>query len=235
MNNKIKTIIVAALVAVMITTSLPNVFASHEDEGIGQNLWSRTTSDGHRGELTCQSSPNADKCKVPYYIDSSLTNIGGSLTLSQISSEASTASTTVSHNEYMGVISSSNQDNRVSGATLSSGQTAGYEFEKHCTGSFLGWCYNGYDSHNVDFDIEINTNTAYTWSTSETCSGSPAIPSVWDISKTFGHEFYHLMSIEHSSTTNSITFSGGYVCNVGHTPNTHDIAAINNKYPSGVV
>lgn len=107
-------------------------------------------------------------------------------------------------------------------------------YDLHCTNYhllFWWWCLDK-DSHFVDFDINVNTNTAFNFGTSETCDEHH--PTTWDLEKVLGHEFFHMFGVEHSSSANSITYGGGYVCDTGKYPTSHDRSVVNAKYGPGV-
>lgn len=208
-------------------------FQSHDTTPPGTYLWSRATGDGHRNELLCQSSPNADKCKIPYFLDSTLTGTG--LTISTIRSEALNAENVLNPiTPYIGIdeITSTTEflDNKVIGKTLSLGETANYEYLRHCTDFF---CV-GHDDHLIKFTINVNTRPEFVWGTSEVCSGNPPNPTTWDIEKTLKHEFYHMLSFDHNGDNDSIVAFNGYICGTGNVPTEHDEEVVVKKYPAGV-
>lgn len=230
MTTKTYTLMLALALSVTMSSS-PLVFAAHDDEGISNYIWSRATSDGHRSLLNCQSSPNADRCDIEFDIASNIDNIAGSLSTSQIGDESDNAVSTVNAiNVYIDVneVSSSSYD--VTASNLGLGSTAQYTYDRHCTNFFIVCWAN--DSHFIDFDIQVNTNSSFDFATSETCSGE--IPSKWDLEKTLGHEYFHMFGVEHSSDGDSITYSGGYNCDNGESVLAHDEFVVDDHYPSGV-
>ncbi|MEO9296223.1 MAG: matrixin family metalloprotease [Nitrososphaera sp.] len=167
-------------------------------------------------------------------MDSSLDNIPGPLTLLQIQNEAINAANTInSMTPYMGVLSqplSSYWDNKVIGGNLGTGSTAQYTYDRHCTDIF---CF-GKDTHDIKWGITVNTNSAFYFDTAEVCQGINYTPTKWDLEKVFKHEFYHMLSFDHSGDINSLVYYNGYTCTTGNTPTAHDTAAVQAKYPAGV-
>jgi len=234
--------VIYAVSALFIATSLAMLpiitsvaYADHTSTPPSTYLWSRATADGHRVELSCQSPPNADKCIIPYYMDSSLQYIPGGLTLLQIQGEAINAANTINGmTPYIGVLSqplTSYWDNKVISGNLGSGSTATFSYDRHC----LNWPFcTSKDSHNIKWEIKVNTNSAFNFGTTEVCQGINYTPTKWDLEKVFKHEFYHMLSFDHSGDINSLVYYGGYICTTGNTPTSHDKAAVQAKYPAGV-
>ena len=235
MNIKqaITTIAFAAITFTVAFASIPSAFADHEDEEISNYIWSRASSDGHRSLLSCEDSPNADRCDIPYDIASNIANIAGSLSATQIGNEASNAESNINgFNVYIDAKEATSSVNDVTPANLGTGSTAEFDLTLHCT-FWLIWCWSE-DMHIVDFDIEINTHSHFDFATSETCSGTPPLPSKWDLEKVFNHELYHMFGVDHDASNASITAYNGYICNEGMTPTAHDKEVVNDKYVSGV-
>lgn len=218
----------------VFASSVPYVMASHEDEGISNYLWSRAGSDGHRSLLICQSGSYADRCDIPYDLARSINNMAGSLSKAQINSEASNAESNInSFNVYIDVVERSSPFD-VRPFNLGTESTARYSYDVHCTQyhqTIWWWCLSE-DSHFVDFDIRINTNSAFNFGASEACNGSH--PTTWDLEKVLGHELFHMFGVDHSSSVDSITYNDGYVCGTGKYPTSHDKSVVNAKYGPGV-
>ena len=236
-----KTMIEKSFLAVLIIStglvfvkSVPYGMASHEDEGISNYLWSRAGSDGHRSLLICPSGSNADRCDIPYDLARNINNMAGSLSKAQINSEESNAESNInSFNVYIDVVEYSSTFD-VRPFNLGTESTARYSYDAHCTQQHQitwWWCLSE-DSHFVDFDIRIDTNSAFNFGASEVCNGSH--PTTWDLEKVTGHELFHMFGVDHSSSVNSITYNGGHVCDVGKYPASHDRSVVNAKYGPGV-
>ena len=234
-----KTMIEKNFLAVLIistglvfVSSVPYGMASHDDEGISNYLWSRAGSDGHRSLLIC--SNGSDRCDIPYDLARNINNMAGSLSKAQINSEASNAESNInSFNVYIDVVERSSPFD-VRPFNLGTESTARYSYDVHCTQyhqTFWWWCLSA-DSHFVDFDININTNSAFNFGVSEVCNGSH--PTTWDLEKVLGHELFHMFGVDHGSSVDSITYNDGYVCGTGKYPTSHDKSVVNAKYGPGV-
>ncbi len=209
--------------------SAPYVMAGDGDEGISNYLWSKASSDGHRSMLDCLDAPHADICDIPYDLASNINNIAGDLSTSQIRTEASHAESNVNgFNVYIDVREASSSQFDVRPSNLGSGLTATYMYEQHCTHFWWrGWCTDS-DSYFVDFDIKVNTNNAFDFGTDESCDGE--LPTKWDLEKVLGHVLFHMFGSEHATSSDSIVYKGGYVCDTGKVPTSHDKSAIDRKF-----
>jgi hypothetical protein len=210
----------------------------HDEGEAGLYIWSRSTASGHREELSCQAPPNADRCKIPYYIDGSMTATG--LSIATVSSEASASSTRINAiSPYIGVQELSQTsiwDNGIFAANLLPGETASYTGSplRHCTNP--PFCTN-HDDHNIKWTLKVNGDPSeILFKTAEVCGGIDDIPTEWDIDKTLGHEFYHMLSFDHAAGNDdhSIVAFNGYICTTGVEPVEQDVDEVNKKYPAGV-
>lgn len=202
----------------------------------GGKFWSRASGDGHREELVCGTT-NTNDCRIAMFLHSSLDNIKGSLTFSQIGSEAIKAmdylitaypSTATSR---MGLISkqlTSIWDNQVYGKTLDPQENARYENVLVHVPCFL--CAG--DSHLIRVETQVNTYQGTDFppfELTEQCDANGKVLKTM-VQKMFRHEFYHTMGFTHSSEDNSI-LRNGYACGKGFTFTAHDAQAIRDKYP----
>ncbi len=209
---------------------LPVAHAVHEDEGISKYFWDRSTASGHRNLLNCDPPPNDDRCKIPFLIGDSVTLTG--LSKSVIFREAIKAASTVnSVTPYIGVQSYHRSDNMVLSKTLSDMVAGTFAYERHCP-TWICLHDSFKDSHLVKFTIYLTADRRIPFGTVEVCNGHT--PLLRDVEKTLKHEFWHMFGIDHSNLTGSITDYNGYVCGVGDTPDSHDIAVLRAKYPGGV-
>lgn len=210
----------------------------HDDDEAGLYYWSRLTNDGHRDELSCESSPNDDECKIPYYIDSSVTQTG--LSVSTVSDEAALAANRLnSMTQYIGVeelSQTSTWDNAIIATDLLSNEVGSY------TGSPLLHCTNwpfctAFDEHMIQWTVKLNNDPEeINFGTSETCADIDSTPTQWDVEKTLGHELFHMLGFDHADgdDKHSIVPFNGYTCTTGLEPTEQDVGVVQDKYPAGV-
>ena len=214
-----------------------NSEGSSDGHDVGVYVWSRLASEGHRVELKCEAAPNDDRCKIPYYLDSSLTNTG--LSLTTIRNEATGAANLINGiTPYIGVSEESLTtywDNKILGQALPADQAGSFQggVLRHCV---AGLCLlpSDHDNHVIRWTMKINSDTTqFTWGTTETCNG--IVPTTWDIGKTLLHEIFHMLPFTHAAGTDkSSVVYNGYNCGQGSIPNENDELVVLKKYPAGV-
>ncbi|MDH3384938.1 MAG: hypothetical protein OEL77_02875 [Nitrosopumilus sp.] len=225
-------------------SSPSNAHANHPDmflcdffigtcQTTGIFLWSNDPNDGHTAELICDSQ-NPNFCKVPYFFGPDITDI--QMTLFDIGGEAVKAQNLLNPiSTNIGIINSAStsaHDNDIDSMNLGDDVTALYSGIRHCTQTSGSDCIQ-MDSHLTRVSVRINTDNTVTWGTVETCVNNN--PTVYDLEKTFNHEFNHLMGFGHNSDGDSIVFGGGtftgYVCGQpGYFLTFHDIEEVLEKY-----
>ncbi|WP_316506074.1 hypothetical protein [Nitrosopumilus sp.] len=211
-------------------------YGNHEDNFIAQNIWSRASSEGHLGEVICDSS-QTDKCKIPYYIDSNITGISGSMSLTEINQEIQKATNTINSIwRYIGVVESAQtgvHDSKIYAKEIDIEQSGFYEYRAHCTIGVHPACLQE-DEHLDYIEIQINSQ-GVSFDVDEICSPTfPDIALEYDLEKTTSHEMFHTVAFDHDNIDDtSIVFGGGYQCgaNKGYVANPHDADEVRLKYP----